>query len=333
MALQVTIDWSAVRPQSLPPLTEAGRAFVVVHLEIVHELAEALVGQPFERDAFHALVRGCVALREALVRAAADARVPVDQLFGELSAAGLRSLGDGAWFGAHGQRVRTIRDRLSALDGRLFAEWAGGRVMRPGRGFIGYLELQASLDGLLVLLQASWRAGAELDGWRAQVVDAAEEVLSRLEHELTKLPWVARLADIDMAPPQVSWDPPPRTVLQPDDLVRAAKHAFSRGRVPLSREILALGVRWLPEDPALAHLQRLFAPPVVTACPVAQEQVAARQRSQRWLSEHEDEYPGRWVAVLDGQLLGAGGSLREILGRLGLGGFPEGTLVTRVAGG
>jgi hypothetical protein len=39
--------------------------------------------------------------------------------------------------------------------------------------------------------------------------------------------------------------------------------------------------------------------------------------AKEWLDEHWDEYPGEWVAVRDGKLLGHAGTLAELERQIG----------------
>lgn len=334
MAAQVATNWAAVQPRALPALTPRSRELVVLHLEIVRELAASIVGRPFEREAFHALVRGCVAVRSALVLAAGDSGLQAEDLLLQASAAGLRSFADLRWF-VSPARVRALSDRLSAIDGSLFAALAQGRPLEPGPGFVGFLERQAALDALLVLLlDASVGETSASDVWREQVLIAAEGLASELEGLLDEPEWVLRFGSIDVrmpTPMPARWDPPPRTGLLAADVARAALHAFSHERVTLCREIVALGRAWYPTDPELARIERLLEPPRVSVRSSDSELRRSQSASRRWLDEHEDEFPGKWVAVLDGRLLGAGDTVREILGHLGASRLPRGTLLTRVA--
>jgi hypothetical protein len=67
------------------------------------------------------------------------------------------------------------------------------------------------------------------------------------------------------------------------------------------------------DDLLFVGLRKILAQPVVTA---VQKRDIDRHVDYDWIREHAQEYRGQWVALDEGQLLGAAGSLRELLERI-----------------
>jgi len=78
--------------------------------------------------------------------------------------------------------------------------------------------------------------------------------------------------------------------------------------------------RW-PESEEVAYFARVLAPPVVRG--VSGEKYRARDLSAEieWLREHATEYPGSWLALAGGQLLGSHRELKALLAEIR--GIPE----------
>ena len=67
------------------------------------------------------------------------------------------------------------------------------------------------------------------------------------------------------------------------------------------------------DDLLFDRLRKILAQPVVTA---VQKLDIDRQMDYEWIQEQAQEYRGQWVALNEGQLLEAAGSLRELLDRI-----------------
>jgi hypothetical protein len=110
--------------------------------------------------------------------------------------------------------------------------------------------------------------------------------------------FVARLESIDWA------------TRRPEELGAAIDLALREEMTALAIELAQLGKRLYPHHERIQRAARVLAPPIArpTRLPPAQGLKASRQ----WLREHASEYRGRWVAVRDGELLGAASSMSEL---------------------
>jgi hypothetical protein len=82
-----------------------------------------------------------------------------------------------------------------------------------------------------------------------------------------------------------------------------------------ARRIAALGTDRYPGDLELEKYARALAPPrVISGALPPDGSVAA---NQQWLRAHTGEYSGKWVAVKNGQLLGAADSLQQLVEQVG----------------
>jgi len=100
------------------------------------------------------------------------------------------------------------------------------------------------------------------------------------------------------------------------EFVRAIKLAFKAGAFRAALYIASEGVKHHPDSADLQKYIRVLNPsqpavaePTTTVSP---------QANREWLKEHSHEYKGMWIAIRDGELLGASqtlGSLVEEVGR------------------
>jgi hypothetical protein len=94
------------------------------------------------------------------------------------------------------------------------------------------------------------------------------------------------------------------------DLARL-RQLLERGEVEEARDWASkLESRW-PGSEAVRGYARVLAPPRVSVRPG--HQGASRHLERAWLREHAGQYPGRWLAILDDQLLAADPDLRTVL--------------------
>jgi hypothetical protein len=114
----------------------------------------------------------------------------------------------------------------------------------------------------------------------------------------------------------------------PEELTKAIDLALSLEMATLAIKLAQLGGRLFPEHERVQRAARVLAPPVVRS--VHPPRARGLGISMAWLSEHADEYRGRWVAVREGQLLGVADSLGELMPLIGEGEDAISTLVTRV---
>ncbi len=115
---------------------------------------------------------------------------------------------------------------------------------------------------------------------------------------------------------------------QPDELTTAIDLALSLEMASLAIELAQLGGRLFPNHERVQRAARVLAPPVVRA--VRPPRARGLSASMAWFDEHASQYRGLWVAVREGQLLGAAVSLEELMPVIGEGEDAASTVVTRV---
>lgn len=97
---------------------------------------------------------------------------------------------------------------------------------------------------------------------------------------------------------------------RPEELLRAIDLALSLELAALAIKLAQQGGRLFPEHERIQQATQVLASPVGRIMPGLQAKDLSA--SQIWLREHASEYRGQWVAVREGQLLGAAESLQEL---------------------
>ena len=88
---------------------------------------------------------------------------------------------------------------------------------------------------------------------------------------------------------------------------------MEREQITLARKALdALPVGQL-SDPMIMRLRKMLAVPVTKT---SQKRDIDRALDYQWIRDHAQDYRGQWVALDNGELLGAATSLRELLDRV-----------------
>ncbi len=97
---------------------------------------------------------------------------------------------------------------------------------------------------------------------------------------------------------------------EPDELTAAIDLALQEEMPSLAMRLARLGARVFPHHERIQRAARVLAPPLArsTQLPPAE----GLEASRKWLREHADEYHGQWVAVREGQLMGAAPTLDEL---------------------
>lgn len=113
---------------------------------------------------------------------------------------------------------------------------------------------------------------------------------------------------------------------RPEELERAISLSFSMNQTRLVRELAALGGRLFPGNKQLQHLAHVFAP-TTGRIVKGSKPTTSLYDSMEWFSEHANEYKGQYVAVRDGNFLGAAATMEDLATIVQ---FDELTLVTRV---
>lgn len=103
--------------------------------------------------------------------------------------------------------------------------------------------------------------------------------------------------------------------LSAEEFVHFIKLALEAGAHLTARELSSRGANRYPSDSELQKYARVLAPPkFLGLSPATGTGIAA---NQEWMKLHGKEYLGQWVAILDGQFLGASSSLEELAGNVG----------------
>jgi hypothetical protein len=84
--------------------------------------------------------------------------------------------------------------------------------------------------------------------------------------------------------------------------------------------VKGLEQRW-PESAEVQHFARVLAPPVVRTVSGAKYRARDLSPEFDWLRKHADTYPGCWLALQGGRLLGANRELKALLAEIH--GLPE----------
>lgn len=102
-----------------------------------------------------------------------------------------------------------------------------------------------------------------------------------------------------------------KAMLAAGDFVRLIKLSLEIGFDLLARRLSAEGHATFPDDELLAKYARILAPPkILGRAPAAGPELEA---NRGWLKTHGKEYRGQWVAVRNGELLGAATELAELV--------------------
>ena len=108
------------------------------------------------------------------------------------------------------------------------------------------------------------------------------------------------------------------------DRISKAKLTLTNGNYLEARKLVAQGLEDFPADKQLQRLSTLLAPPQVKPRPTASWKDTAiastpssQEKNQTWLQLSGANYQGSWVAVHEGELLGAADSVKELRENLG----------------
>src|SRR5262249_52026963 len=94
---------------------------------------------------------------------------------------------------------------------------------------------------------------------------------------------------------------------------RVALSLMESEQITLARKTLdSLPVSYL-SDPMIVRLRKMLAVPITKT---SQKRDIDRALDYQWIRDHAQDYRGQWVALDNGELLGAATSLRELLDRV-----------------
>ncbi|MEP7339979.1 MAG: hypothetical protein ABI977_19730 [Acidobacteriota bacterium] len=103
--------------------------------------------------------------------------------------------------------------------------------------------------------------------------------------------------------------------LSAEDYIQVIRLALEVGAYLLSREVSTLAANRYSENAELQKYARILAPAkVIGSSPATGQSIEV---NRNWMKSHGAEYRGQWVAILDGQLLGAAKSLDELIATVG----------------
>ncbi len=109
--------------------------------------------------------------------------------------------------------------------------------------------------------------------------------------------------------------------------VRVIRNLIEKDRVAEARQMTEKIPRSALVSPELVTLKRVLAPPRTRTKDIRS---LDRSREVAWLTEHEHEYRGKWVAIHLGVLVGVADSLRDLLAELELKPLAERPLIHRI---
>ncbi|MGH9855378.1 MAG: hypothetical protein ACREBD_36550 [Blastocatellia bacterium] len=102
--------------------------------------------------------------------------------------------------------------------------------------------------------------------------------------------------------------------LPPADYIRIIRLALKAGAHLAAREISAQAIRRHPSDSEIQKYARLLAPPKLVRRSLQTHPYI--EANHNWMKQHGRDYRGQWVAILNGQLLGASASFDDLIGQL-----------------
>ena len=114
----------------------------------------------------------------------------------------------------------------------------------------------------------------------------------------------------------------------PDDLSHAIQLALSMNLVWPAHDLAEQGMRLFPDHEPLRRAMRVFEPPTVRM--TRGIPLKGIKEAHDWLRAHANEYRGQWIAVNQGRLLGATGTLDELRPVIEQAEHPRSTIVTKV---
>ena len=122
---------------------------------------------------------------------------------------------------------------------------------------------------------------------------------------------------------EMRWD-----TAQAEDLWRVINLALTLDLAPLAMELAQKGRQIFHDSQQLRQAADVLRPPVVVGRRPAQGDHG--QASRAWLAQHSHEYPGQWVAVRDGALLGVSSTLKDLYQQIGPDTDTPDTIVVKV---
>lgn len=114
----------------------------------------------------------------------------------------------------------------------------------------------------------------------------------------------------------------------PEALLRTIEMAVTLGLITVAVALAEQGTALFPEHQPLDAAARVLAPP--TAQIVPGEPAKGLDASRAWLQQYAENYHGQWIAVSQGQLLGAAPTLQQLRALIGQPEDAQSTIIVRV---
>jgi hypothetical protein len=105
-----------------------------------------------------------------------------------------------------------------------------------------------------------------------------------------------------------------RDLSSPEAGLNHLRRLLATGQGESARSFVLDLVARYPDSEAVVHFARVLAPPVTRLVPGRQGR--SLDQDYAWLREHAREYPGRWLAVYQNELISAAPELKTVLAQL-----------------
>jgi len=100
-----------------------------------------------------------------------------------------------------------------------------------------------------------------------------------------------------------------------DEVIHEIIQALATGEFALARRLATEGASQYPKHGELQRYARVLAPPTITRTDRSPDPSIRANRD--WLTLHEAQYKGSWVALREGELVDIAPSLQELVAQLG----------------
>lgn len=100
-----------------------------------------------------------------------------------------------------------------------------------------------------------------------------------------------------------------------DDLVRKIRRLLDSQEIAAAKEAAAGGAELFPGHPWLEQANEVLNPTRVTVTP-ARDRGFDRRKEYDWLHQNRKEYQGRWIVLLEDQLLACADSFEDAVGQV-----------------
>jgi hypothetical protein len=98
------------------------------------------------------------------------------------------------------------------------------------------------------------------------------------------------------------------------DFIRVIRWALKAGAYKAAYEVSAQGASLYPANSELQKHARVLAPPKLISSSLPPD--PGIEANHNWMKQHGKEYRGQWVAVRNGQWLGASATLDDLVSQL-----------------